>query len=122
MSTITSENTASKRKPSRKTDALLARWNPVADLVDATVRIEWAAHSFYATIRSVDKARLVDVTNTPEPRYTKEGKKYTPTIINIVTDEGVLQFVDEDVKDIIVLMRGVIIKLNEYDVVLKRKV
>lgn len=106
-------------KRNKKAEALLARWEAVASLVNKPVRVEFDKHNFTSVLEYVDKARLADLVNIPDQREVDPGlgKLATPAIITVKLVDGPLHFVDDDVTDIIIGVSGVSIKMN--DVVVK---
>lgn len=108
-----------KKKRPKKTELLLERWRPLADLAGRTLEVSFNTHAFKARLVDVDKARLIDVVNKPEATLNAEGKLVTPTLIKVEFDSGTLYLVDEKVHAIIVTLSGVRVDMTGMSILFK---
>lgn len=90
-----------EKKPSRRTDAKeqIERIKELfAPLVQKKIQLSFAKFSFPITITDIQLAKLTDMKNAPDKRTDEAGKKYTPPVMQFVTDAGYLYFILEDIE------------------------
>lgn len=85
---------------SRRTDGKqqVEEWKPLFDiLLNKPARLIFANFDFSNVIvLGVELAKTTGMLNAPKKRIDETGKQYTPTVMEITTNVGLLRFVIED--------------------------
>ena len=60
--------------------------------------VKFDQHCFPVTIQAIELSKLGELTNKPDYRSDEESKRYRPPVMQVVTSEGTLYFILEDVQ------------------------
>lgn len=86
------------------------------DYIGKPMIVKFDKFSFPIIITDIQLAKLGALENKPDPRYDTElEKNYRPPVVSIITTDGRLDFILEDIK-VDPLMNGVLIELTSGNV------